>query len=145
MLRIGYEDLLQSQIELWDDIWKKSDIIIPGMLRLSKEYVLIFFNLIKHTWGKILTQCWSKRFTGENMVADFWDTDLLSFYLSTKKSKTKNLLIYRFNQLEKAILNAEKLGLNHGAALYPMVTVNGEECHNDRKLRLKRYIEIFQW
>ena len=25
---IGYKDLLQSQIELWDDIWKKSDVII---------------------------------------------------------------------------------------------------------------------
>jgi maltose phosphorylase len=43
----------------------------------------------------------------------------------------KNLLIYRYNQLDKAILNAEKLGLNHGAALYPMVTVDGEECHNE--------------
>ncbi|NQU86118.1 MAG: glycoside hydrolase family 65 protein, partial [Mariniphaga sp.] len=29
------------------------------------------------------------------------------------------------------ILNAEKLGFNNGAALYPMVTINGEECHNE--------------
>jgi maltose phosphorylase len=33
--------------------------------------------------------------------------------------------------LEKAIENAEKLGFNTGAALYPMVTMNGEECHNE--------------
>ena len=43
----------------------------------------------------------------------------------------KNLLEYRFHHLEKAIENAEKLGFNTGAALYPMVTMNGEECHNE--------------
>ena len=30
-----------------------------------------------------------------------------------------------------AIENAEKLGFSNGAALYPMVTMNGEECHNE--------------
>jgi trehalose/maltose hydrolase-like predicted phosphorylase len=25
----------------------------------------------------------------------------------------------------------KKLGFNNGAALYPMVTMNGEECHNE--------------
>ena len=43
----------------------------------------------------------------------------------------KNLLLYRYNQLGKAIENAEKLGFSNGAALYPMVTMNGEECHNE--------------
>jgi maltose phosphorylase len=33
--------------------------------------------------------------------------------------------------LKKAIENAEKLGFSDGAALYPMVTMNGEECHNE--------------
>jgi maltose phosphorylase len=33
--------------------------------------------------------------------------------------------------LDKAIENAEKLGFKNGAALYPMVTMNGEECHNE--------------
>ena len=31
----------------------------------------------------------------------------------------------------RAIENAEKLGFKNGAALYPMVTMNGEECHNE--------------
>jgi len=52
--------------------------------------------------------------------------------MSTKdKNVAKNLLIYRYNQLDKAIENAEKLGFKNGAALYPMVTMNGEECHNE--------------
>jgi maltose phosphorylase len=33
--------------------------------------------------------------------------------------------------LQKAIENAHKLGFSSGAALYPMVTMNGEECHNE--------------
>jgi len=41
------------------------------------------------------------------------------------------LLIYRYKHLSKAIENAEKLGFVDGAALYPMVTMNGEECHNE--------------
>ena len=43
----------------------------------------------------------------------------------------KNLLLYRYNQLDKAIENATKLGFKNGAALYPMVTITGEECHNE--------------
>jgi maltose phosphorylase len=46
-------------------------------------------------------------------------------------SVAKNLLLYRYNHLGKAIENAQKLGFKNGAALYPMVTMNGEECHNE--------------
>jgi maltose phosphorylase len=52
--------------------------------------------------------------------------------MATKdKHVAQNLLKYRYNQLGKAIENAEKLGFKDGAALYPMVTMNGEECHNE--------------
>ena len=52
--------------------------------------------------------------------------------MATKnESVAENLLHYRYNHLEKAIENAGKLGFNTGAALYPMVTMNGEECHNE--------------
>ena len=40
-------------------------------------------------------------------------------------------MLYRYNQLPKAIENARKLGFGGGAALYPMVTIHGEECHNE--------------
>jgi maltose phosphorylase len=43
----------------------------------------------------------------------------------------RQLLLYRYKQLDKAIENAAKLGFKDGAALYPMVTMNGEECHNE--------------
>ena len=52
--------------------------------------------------------------------------------MATKGAEVaRNLLMYRYNQLDKAIENAKKLGFTGGAALYPMVTMNGEECHNE--------------
>ncbi len=52
--------------------------------------------------------------------------------MATKdQNVARNLLTYRYNQLDKAIENAGKLGFKNGAALYPMVTMNGEECHNE--------------
>ena len=51
--------------------------------------------------------------------------------MATKNQKVaRNLLTYRYLQLDRAIENAEKLGFTKGA-LYPMVTMNGEECHNE--------------
>lgn len=54
-----------------------------------------------------------------------------SSYYPAPKRLPKNLLLYRYNQLSKAIDNARKLGFKDGAALYPMVTFNGDECHNE--------------
>ncbi len=52
--------------------------------------------------------------------------------MATKDQEVaRKLLKYRYNHLEKAIENAKKLGFTNGAALYPMVTMNGEECHNE--------------
>ncbi|MFT4646639.1 MAG: maltose phosphorylase, partial [Planctomycetota bacterium] len=64
----------------------------------------------------------------------YWDTEAycIPFYMATKdQSVARALLEYRYNHLDKAIENAEKMGFNNGAALYPMVTMNGEECHNE--------------
>src|SRR5690606_30992330 len=76
-----------------------------------------------------------KGFTGEKYGGStYWDTEAycIPFYMATKDEKVaRNLLTYRYNQLDKAIENAQKLGFTDGAALYPMVTMDGEECHNE--------------
>jgi maltose phosphorylase len=77
-----------------------------------------------------------KGFTGEKYGGStYWDTEAycIPFYMATKDQKVaRNLLTYRYNQLDKAIENAQNnLGFKNGAALYPMVTMNGEECHNE--------------
>jgi len=76
-----------------------------------------------------------KGFTGEKYGGStYWDTEAycLPFYMVTKSEEVaRNLLAYRYRQLDKAIANAKMLGFTGGAALYPMVTMNGEECHNE--------------
>ena len=76
-----------------------------------------------------------KGFTGEKYGGStYWDTEAycLPFYLScADPAVARNLLVYRYLHLGKAIENAGKLGFKDGAALYPMVTMNGEECHNE--------------
>ena len=74
-----------------------------------------------------------KGFTGEKYGGStYWDTEAycLPFYLSTRDPQiARNLLMYRYHHLEKAQENAARLGLK--GALYPMVTMTGEECHNE--------------
>jgi maltose phosphorylase len=51
--------------------------------------------------------------------------------MATKDQQVaRNLLTYRYNQLDKAIENAKQSRFQK-PALYPMVTMNGEECHNE--------------
>lgn len=133
---LGYAALFKKQQEDWASIWAMSDIVIEGDVKAQQG---IRFNIMQ------LNQTYSgkdsrlnigpKGFTGEKYGGStYWDTEAycIPFYMATKDQQVaRNLLTYRYNQLGKAIENAEKLGFKNGAALYPMVTMNGEECHNE--------------
>ncbi len=132
----GFEKLLKLQIEYWEKIWETSDIKIAGDIKAQQAIRFNIFQLNQTYTGKdARLNIGPKGFTGEKYGGStYWDTEAycIPFYLSTKRKKVaKNLLIYRYNHLEKAIENAAKLGFKNGAALYPMVTMNGEECHNE--------------
>lgn len=133
---LGFEKLLKLQVNYWKDIWETSDIKIEGDLLAQQAIRFNIFQLNQTYTGKdARLNIGPKGFTGEKYGGStYWDTEAycIPFYLSTKsKNIAKNLLIYRYNHLEKAIENAAKLGFKNGAALYPMVTMNGEECHNE--------------
>ena len=133
---IGFEDLLNQQRMEWGEIWRRSDVVINGDLSAQQAIRFNIFHLNQTYTGKDpRLNVGPKGFTGEKYGGvTYWDTEAycLPFYMVSKdKGVAKNLLRYRYLQLDKAIENAEKLGFNSGAALYPMVTVNGEECHNE--------------
>jgi len=132
----GYNQLLKEQSVLWAEKWKNSDIIIDGDVAAQQGIRFNIFQLHQTYTGEDETlNIGPKGFTGEKYGGStYWDTEAycIPFYLSTADQKVaKNLLIYRYKHLSKAIENARKLGFNSGAALYPMVTMNGEECHNE--------------
>ena len=132
----GFDKMLAEQAEAWKEKWKESDIIIEGDVAAQQGIRFNIFQLNQTYTGKDdRLNIGPKGFTGEKYGGStYWDTEAycVPFYLATAPQQvTKNLLIYRYKQLGKAIENAQKLGFNKGAALYPMVTMNGEECHNE--------------
>ena len=133
----GYNQLLQDQIAAWAKIWEMSDITIDGDVKAQQGIRFNIFQLKQTYLGKdSRLNIGPKGFTGEKYGGStYWDTEAycIPFYMATKDQQVaRNLLTYRYNQLDKAIENAEKnLGFKNGAALYPMVTMNGEECHNE--------------
>ncbi|MBC8757621.1 glycoside hydrolase family 65 protein [Kordia sp. YSTF-M3] len=133
---LGFNALLEKQKEAWAKIWEMADITIEGDVKAQQGIRFNIFQLNQTYLGKdSRLNIGPKGFTGEKYGGStYWDTEAycIPFYMTTKDQQVaRNLLQYRYNHLEKAIENAQKLGFNNGAALYPMVTMNGEECHNE--------------
>ena len=132
----GCEALLNAQKEAWSRIWDMADITIKGDVKAQQGIRFNIFHLNQTYLGTdARLNIGPKGFTGEKYGGStYWDTEAycIPFYMATKdQSVARNLLTYRYKHLDKAIENAEKLGFSNGAALYPMVTMNGEECHNE--------------
>ncbi len=134
--KLGFNALLELQKNAWAKIWDTADITITGDVKAQQGIRFNIFQLNQTYLGKdIRLNIGPKGFTGEKYGGStYWDTEAycIPFYMATKDQKVaRNLLAYRYQHLDKAIENAEKLGFKNGAALYPMVTMNGEECHNE--------------
>lgn len=132
----GFDALMDEQKAAWIESWKKSDITIEGDVASQQGIRFNIFQLNQTYTGKDeRLNIGPKGFTGEKYGGStYWDTEAycLPFYLATSDQEVaRNLVLYRYKHLERAIENAEKLGFKDGAALYPMVTMNGEECHNE--------------
>lgn len=134
-VQAGFNELLREQVAAWGEKWEESDIVIEGDVAAQQAIRFNIFQLNQTYSGEDdRLNIGPKGFTGEKYGGStYWDTEAycLPFYLSTADSSiSRNLLIYRYKHLEKAKENAKKLGFTKGA-LYPMVTMNGEECHNE--------------
>ena len=132
----SFESLYQEHKLEWRKIWENSDIKIKGDVKSQQAIRFNIYQLNQTYRGDDPNLNFGpKGFTGEKYGGStYWDTEAycIPFCLGTKPLEaTLNLLNYRHRQLGKAIENAEKLGFKNGAALFPMVTMNGEECHNE--------------
>lgn len=132
--RKGYDVLFEEHVKAWQTLWDESDITIEGDDSAQQGIRFNIFHLKQtYTGEDSRLNIGPKGFTGEKYGGTtYWDTEAycIPFFLSTApEAISRQLLIYRYEQLGKAIENAGKLGLQ--GALYPMVTANGEECHNE--------------
>ena len=132
----GWDALEQEHRNAWQEIWDETDVSIEGDPEAQQGIRYNIFQLYQTYRGDDpRLNIGPKGFTGEKYGGNtYWNTELCCvpfFLLSTPKKIAENLLIYRYKQLPKAIENARKLGFDHGAALFPQVTSNGEECHSE--------------
>lgn len=132
----GFAKLKKEQASAWTAKWEEADIKIEGDVAAQQGIRFNIFQLYQtYTGEDERLNIGPKGFTGEKYGGStYWDTEAycFPFYLSTADQRVaRQLLVYRHKHLQKAIENGEKLGFADGAALYPMVTMNGEECHNE--------------
>ncbi|KRL30702.1 maltose phosphorylase [Companilactobacillus paralimentarius DSM 13238 = JCM 10415] len=131
---VSYEELLSAHENVWDNRWNQSDIKIDGDTDAQQGMRFNLFGLFTTYSGEdSRLNIGPKGFTGEKYGgATYWDTEAfcIPVYLGVSQPEvSRNLLMYRYNQLKGAYINAERQGLK--GALYPMVTFNGIECHNE--------------
>lgn len=132
----GFDVLFKNHKRHWLKKWETSDIRIEGDVAAQQGIRFNIFQLNQTYSGEDeQLNIGPKGFTGEKYGGvTYWDTEAycLPFFLGTAaQNVSRNLLVYRHRHLQKAIENAKKLGFTNGAALFPMVTINGEECHNE--------------
>ncbi len=133
-LREGWEEALYAQKQAWAERWAMADVLIEGDDGAQQGIRFNLFQLLStYTGEDARLNIGPKGFTGEKYGgATYWDTEAycLPVYLSISGQKTaRQLLLYRYQQLDGAYQNARRQGLP--GALYPMVTFTGEECHNE--------------
>lgn len=132
----GWTALTNEHKAVWGGIWRESDVVIDGDPEAQQGIRFNIFQLHQSYRGNDpRLNIGAKGFTGEKYGGNtYWNTELCCvpyFLMAYSSQSARNLLLYRYHQLPKAIENARKLGFDGGAALYPMVTITGEECHNE--------------
>ncbi|MFC6322419.1 glycoside hydrolase family 65 protein [Companilactobacillus baiquanensis] len=129
-----FDELFTAHRDIWAERWNKSDVQIKGDVEAQQGMRFNLFGLFSTYYGDDARLNFGpKGFTGEKYGgATYWDTEAfcIPVYLGITDPKvTRNLLMYRYKQLDGAYVNAKEQGLD--GALFPMVTFNGIECHNE--------------
>lgn len=130
----GYDALLAAQNKIWRERWDMADVVIDGDDEAQQGIRFNLAQLFMTYYGDdARLNIGPKGFTGEKYGgATYWDTEayIIPMYLSVTPPKVvRQLLEYRYNQLAGAFHNAQQQGLK--GALFPMVTFNGIESHNE--------------
>lgn len=126
----GYRAAYQDHAAQMERFWEESDLQLEGSLAIQQSIRLaccqIFFSVGRD--GK--TGLSAKGLTGTGYDGHcFWDTEIyaLPFLTYTQPQIARQVLLYRYYTLPKAVERARELGYSAGA-LYAWRTINGEEC-----------------
>lgn len=129
-----FAENLEAHTAVWAQRWRQSDVTITGDDAAQQGIRFNISQMFMTYYGEDKRlNIGPKGFTGEKYGgATYWDTEayVVPMYLAvTPPDVTRALLQYRHDQLPGAYHNAQQQGL--AGALFPMVTFNGIECHNE--------------
>lgn len=129
-----FDQHLAAHTAAWEQRWARAEVRIEGDDEAQQGIQFNLFQLFSTYYGEdSRLNIGPKGFTGEKYGgATYWDTEayLLPLYLAVSEpAVSRALLTYRHVQLPEAQHNARQQGL--AGALFPMVTFNGVECHNE--------------
>jgi alpha,alpha-trehalose phosphorylase len=153
----GYDRLKSAQREYLDTFWERSDIKIEEEESQFNQLLRFhIFHLLQASARVQNSGIGAKGLTGPGYEGHaFWDIEIyvMPFLIYNLPRVAKNLLLYRYNMLDKAREWAREL--NHKGALFPWRTINGEEAsaffaagtaqyhiNADIVYAIKKYVEI---
>ena len=126
---LTFDQLIISQTNYFKEFWDKNYIKINagGNIELLLNYNIYQLNCSggESEYHNIA----AKGLSGEGYEGHyFWDTEIymLPYFILTNPKKARNLLMYRYNTIAEAKVEAENLGYNKGIK-FPWRTINGEE------------------
>lgn len=128
----GFEDGLQGNREIYDELWDKADLVIDGDAKMQKALRFNIFHLMSTpNPDDNLTNIGAKLLHGEEYGGHaFWDTELfiLPFFSLVFPEQAKKLVEYRYQLLPGAKRNA--IYRNGLGARYPWESADtgDEEC-----------------
>ena len=117
----SFEAHLQMSAAAWAKKWETTDVRIDGDVKAQQAVRFNIYHLNQTYCGDdARLNIGPKGFTGEKYGGStYWDTEaycLPFFLVSADAAISRQLLVYRYKQLDKAIENAAKLGFSDGAA-----------------------------
>jgi len=130
VLNLDFSEHLETQEAVVSMFWDFSDIEIRGH---EEDQLAIRYNLYQlyQSVGRDkFSNISAKGLSGEGYEGHyFWDTEIyvLPTFQASQNGISRNLLLYRYNQLEAARTRAKELGHTRGVK-FPWRTISGIEC-----------------
>jgi trehalose/maltose hydrolase-like predicted phosphorylase len=130
-LNSNYDLMLTSSTKVWDNVWKDSYIYVDNEEILGALNYSIYQLIVNNSKYDNKVSIGARGLTHSRYKGCyFWDTDIfmLPYYVLTNPLAAKNLLLYRYNNLDNARLYAKNN--NCTGARYPwMASYSGlEQC-----------------
>jgi len=125
----GWDGLLASQREIFDQLWERGDVEVEGDDELQLAVRVALFHVTQAANRAERRAIPAKGLTGSGYDGHaFWDTEsyVLPLLTYTMPDAARDALRWRHSTIDLACDRANQLGLS-GAA-FPWRTIRGEEC-----------------